>query len=326
MREMLQLITQGEPDIVRLQEAPAWALRHLERWSGMTAVGSVARPPSFGPLRVPTEVGRVLNDVHRPLSRGFFEGQANATLLGPRVRLEDTHSLVLNDRRFRRAQARWLALPLFARIAWGREPRTCLAVRAWLPDGGRAVIGNAHATSFRYDERLPDAEILRAAVFLDALAAPEDVVILAGDLNVREQRSWNLLEPTGPEWGFSGGARGVDHLLVRGTKATPTRYWPVDRRRLAASFLRPRARRASSRMTPEEARAQYPVLERRAYLNAGSAGLLARSTAEAVAAQRLRDLEEGGQASPTSTRCSRPASACARPSRGRSACPRTAWR
>lgn len=51
-------------------------------------------------------------------------------------------------------------------------------------------------------------------------------------------------------------------------------------------------------MTPEEARAQYPVLERTAYLNAGSAGPLARSTADAVAAQRRRDLEEGrsGQA------------------------------
>ena len=237
MREMLELITEGEPDVVCLQEVPAWALRHLERWSWMTAVGSVARPPSFGPLPIPTEVGRVLNDLHRPLSRGFFEGQANATLLGPRVQLEDTHSLVLNDRRFRRAQARWLALPLFARIAWGREPRTCLAVRVRLLEGRRAVIGNAHATSFRYDERLPDAEILRAAVFLDALAAPEDVVILAGDLNVREQRSWNLRELTGPEWGFSGGARGVDHLLVRGATATPTRYWPLDRRRVGGALF-----------------------------------------------------------------------------------------
>ena len=51
-------------------------------------------------------------------------------------------------------------------------------------------------------------------------------------------------------------------------------------------------------MTPEEARAQYPVLERRAYLNAGSAGPLARSTAEAVAAQRRRDLEEGRSGQP----------------------------
>jgi L-cysteine/cystine lyase len=51
-------------------------------------------------------------------------------------------------------------------------------------------------------------------------------------------------------------------------------------------------------MTPEEARAQYPVLERRAYLNAGSAGPLARSTAEAVAAQRRSDLEDGRSGQP----------------------------
>jgi endonuclease/exonuclease/phosphatase family metal-dependent hydrolase len=232
MREILEVITEGDPDVVCLQEVPAWALRHLERWSGMTAVGSVARRPSVGPLPVPTEVGRVLNDLNRPLSRGFFEGQANATLLGPRARLSETHSLVLNDRRFRRAQARWLALSPLARIAWTREPRTCLAVRVELPDGRAAVVGNVHATSFRVDERLPDAEILRAATFIDALAGPDDISVLAGDLNVRMSRSWNLQELTGPEWGFDGDAPGVDHLLVRGVTATPTRYWPTERRRL----------------------------------------------------------------------------------------------
>ena len=46
-------------------------------------------------------------------------------------------------------------------------------------------------------------------------------------------------------------------------------------------------------MTFEEARAMYPVFERFAYLNAGSAGPLARVTAEAVADERGRDLEEG---------------------------------
>jgi endonuclease/exonuclease/phosphatase family metal-dependent hydrolase len=237
MREMLALITEGDPDVVCLQEVPAWALRRLEEWSGMTAVASVARRPALGPLPVSAEVGRRLNDIHRPVARGFFEGQANATLLAPRVRLEHSHSLVLNDRRFRRAQSRWLALSLFSRTAWGREPRTCLGVRIRLADGRHAVVGNVHATSFRYDERLPDAEILRAAVFLDALAAPEDVVVLAGDLNVREARSWNLGELTSPEWGFDGGARGVDHMLVRGTTATPTRYWPVERRTVGGELF-----------------------------------------------------------------------------------------
>lgn len=46
-------------------------------------------------------------------------------------------------------------------------------------------------------------------------------------------------------------------------------------------------------MTFEEARAQFPVLERRAYLNAGTNGPLARATVEAMNAQNDGDLERG---------------------------------
>jgi L-cysteine/cystine lyase len=46
-------------------------------------------------------------------------------------------------------------------------------------------------------------------------------------------------------------------------------------------------------VTVDEARAQFPVLERVAYLNAGSMGPLARPTVEAMTAQDRRDLEEG---------------------------------
>jgi L-cysteine/cystine lyase len=46
-------------------------------------------------------------------------------------------------------------------------------------------------------------------------------------------------------------------------------------------------------MTFEEARAQFPVLERYAYLNAGTTGPLARATVEALEEQAERDLREG---------------------------------
>ncbi len=46
-------------------------------------------------------------------------------------------------------------------------------------------------------------------------------------------------------------------------------------------------------MTVDEARAHFPVLERLAYLNAGTNGPLARATIEAMAAQERADLEEG---------------------------------
>ena len=46
-------------------------------------------------------------------------------------------------------------------------------------------------------------------------------------------------------------------------------------------------------MTFEEARAQFPVLERVAYLNAGSFGPLPRATIEAMQAEQARDLRYG---------------------------------
>src|SRR5918999_1201713 len=46
-------------------------------------------------------------------------------------------------------------------------------------------------------------------------------------------------------------------------------------------------------LTFEEARAEFPVLERYAYLNAGSVGPLARRTHEAMARAELAELEEG---------------------------------
>ena len=46
-------------------------------------------------------------------------------------------------------------------------------------------------------------------------------------------------------------------------------------------------------MTPAEARAQFPVLERKAYLNAGSSGPLPQAAADAARARLARDLGEG---------------------------------
>ena len=46
-------------------------------------------------------------------------------------------------------------------------------------------------------------------------------------------------------------------------------------------------------MTPEEGRSLFPVLERLAYLNAGTFGPLARPTAAAVQAQLDGDLADG---------------------------------
>jgi selenocysteine lyase/cysteine desulfurase len=51
-------------------------------------------------------------------------------------------------------------------------------------------------------------------------------------------------------------------------------------------------------VTFEEARAQFPVLDRLAYLNAGSMGPLARATVEAMVARQQADLEQGRSGKP----------------------------
>ncbi len=116
-----------------------------------------------------------------------------------------------------------------------KERRICQAVRLRLPDGRTAWVGNLHATSYPPDQRLPDAELLRAATFVDAIAEPGELVVLAGDFNVSFLRSRTLHELTGTEWGFSG-TRGpaIDHVLVRGAPSTPVHRWPDDRRTIRA--------------------------------------------------------------------------------------------
>lgn len=230
LERMVRLASADRPDVLCLQEVPPWALPKLAGWSSMTAFGNVAARPMLGPLPSTAEIGRIVTEPNPGLLRSAFSGQANAILLAPRVRPLGRHVLALNSRRFRRAQARWLRLSPLTQIAWAKERRVCQAVRIRLPDGRGALVANLHATSYRPDERLADAEILRAAVFADALAEPDDVCVIAGDLNARAERSRTLSDLAGAEWGFSEPGIGIDHILVRGGPATPPKRWPPARR------------------------------------------------------------------------------------------------
>jgi endonuclease/exonuclease/phosphatase family metal-dependent hydrolase len=93
LREMVELVTADRPDIVCLQEVPAWALGRLGGWSGMTEVPAVARRPTFGPLPIPRGVGRVLTAPHHGLIRSAFAGQGNSVLLAPSLRVRDRATL-----------------------------------------------------------------------------------------------------------------------------------------------------------------------------------------------------------------------------------------
>ena len=55
LQEIVDLAVADRPDVVLLQEVPAWALPYLGPWTGMHAVADVAQPPRAGPVPIPTE-------------------------------------------------------------------------------------------------------------------------------------------------------------------------------------------------------------------------------------------------------------------------------
>jgi endonuclease/exonuclease/phosphatase family metal-dependent hydrolase len=234
--EMVRLAVADEPDVVCLQEIPAWALPLLDDWSGYVAAADLAAPPMLGPVPSTAEVGRVLTDLNHGLFRSAFSGQANAILVSPSLRLLEHRMVVLNPRAFRKAQARRLGLDWIARFAWGKERRVCQVAR--VHDGKRTLlVANLHATSYPPDERLPDSELLRAATYVDGLAQRDEPLVIAGDFNVTFARSRTLLDLTKPEWGFSQPGTGIDHILVRRLDLDGPHRWPLERRRRGEFLL-----------------------------------------------------------------------------------------
>ena len=122
------------------------------------------------------------------------------------------------------------------RLAWAKERRVCQIVRLARERGTTLLLANLHASKGE-DERVADAELLRVADFLVGSARTGEAIVLAGDLNVTAERSWNLPELTRPAWGFSAAAPGIDHVLVRGAPAGPPAVWPDERRRADGRLL-----------------------------------------------------------------------------------------
>jgi endonuclease/exonuclease/phosphatase family metal-dependent hydrolase len=85
LREMVELVAADDPDVVCLQEVPAWALGHLEAWSGMHAIGAVAATP----LLRSAELGRWITDLNHGLLRSAVTGEALAILLSPSLAIVD---------------------------------------------------------------------------------------------------------------------------------------------------------------------------------------------------------------------------------------------
>jgi endonuclease/exonuclease/phosphatase family metal-dependent hydrolase len=94
LRRMIELVTRDRPDVVCLQELPVWALRHLERWSGMHANGAVARRPLL-PF-----AARAVTAVHHGLLRSAVTGEADAILTRDPARALGVH--IVGERKLRR--------------------------------------------------------------------------------------------------------------------------------------------------------------------------------------------------------------------------------
>jgi endonuclease/exonuclease/phosphatase family metal-dependent hydrolase len=237
LEDMVRLLTADRPDLVLLQELPLWSFSHLEAWTGMQAFAERAAPVRLGPLPSTPSLGRRVTSLNHGLLRSAFSGQGNAILASAQFRSLARHSVVLNDRRFRRAQARWLRLGVVARLAWAKERRVCQTVRLLLPSERTLLVANLHATSFRPDDRLADAELLRAAVFVDGLADPGEAVVMGGDFNVKAERSGTLADLAAGEWGFDRFGHGVDHVLLRGARIVRAEAWPRARREVGGRLL-----------------------------------------------------------------------------------------
>jgi endonuclease/exonuclease/phosphatase family metal-dependent hydrolase len=232
LEEMVRLASADRPDVLCLQELPVWALPWLEEWSGMRSFGAVAARP----LLQSAELGRLITELHHGLFRSAVAGQANAILLSPgELRPLATDSIVLNPPSFRRAQARALKLDRRIQLKWAKERRVCHAVRSGWKDRFLTV-ANLHDSSVP-NWSVPDAELMRAAVFAGSFAEPGDVLVLAGDFNVIRERSKTLELLTGAEWGFSKPISGIDQILVRGARAGHVKRWPDERRRFEGRLL-----------------------------------------------------------------------------------------
>jgi endonuclease/exonuclease/phosphatase family metal-dependent hydrolase len=219
-----------DADVLCAQEVPAWA---LDRFT----CARLAARPAIGPLPIPREAGRLLTSINNGVLRSAFAGQGNAILLAPRHELLSADDLVLNPRRFRDAQALRLRLGPRPRLAWAHERRVVHTARLRTPQGRTLLVANAHCTSYAADRRLAEAELRRAAWFARSSAAPEDVVVLAGDFNLTLGDSAALRELCSDTWGFSPAGPGIDHVLVQGASCSALRVLPDEWRRHDGALL-----------------------------------------------------------------------------------------
>lgn len=228
LREMVELITADRPDVVCLQEIPAWALGRVGGWARMRAVSVRARGAKLGPLPIPVTLGRALTAIHHGRLRSAFAGQGNAVLVPADATIRAVKTITLNTNVFCEERGGRLGLSPKQMRRWEKERRVCQVVQYELPSRHRVLVANLHATSYPQDPRLADAELRRATSFVERTAETEETVIVAGDFNITREQSETIKElmsaPTESRWTDSGPH--IDHVLLRRAVAASVRVWP----------------------------------------------------------------------------------------------------
>ena len=168
-----------------------WAIPRLDNWSSMQVFAVMTRPPFW-----PGPVSGWVTRLHQGLLRSALSGQANAILVSPHLGGEDLGHCRISER--------------------GRERRLAHAVRL----AGDAVVANLHGSNVPDTPDVVLSEIERSRAFAEGLARPGDVVVLAGDFNLPDVRLRSYSEP----------AAGVDHVLVKGGRASAPVVWARERR------------------------------------------------------------------------------------------------
>jgi endonuclease/exonuclease/phosphatase family metal-dependent hydrolase len=238
---MVELVTADRPTIVCLQEVPAWALDRVGEWAGMQAVSVRTKRSKVGLFPIPRGFGRRLTSIHAGRSRSAFQGQGNVILLPEDAKIRQAKQITLNTNPFCEEQAAKLGISAKEARRWESERRVCHLAKIEFLDRNRMLVANVHATSWPTDLRLPDAELRRAASFVDRAAEIEETVIFAGDFNTTLERSETLRDlTTRLDERYSATGPYIDHILVRNAAPlapTAIRVWPDDERALGEKLL-----------------------------------------------------------------------------------------